>query len=213
MLTWRIAVLFMVGATLFALGSFPGYGEVVGAAAVGVTFFVGSVFFTSAAYSQFLQVINTTDEPAARRRFWAWYPGDRLYWAGLVQLGGTILFNVNTHRAMWDNLSVQEIDRLVWAPGFVGSIAFLVASHLAWLATCGRFWCARPDDVDWWVAASNYAGSIFFMLSALGAFVLPTTGEMLNVRLVNSATFLGAVCFLIGAYLLLEPAARRSPAR
>ena len=62
------------------------------------------------------------------------------------------------------------------------------------------------DDADWWVAALNYVGSIFFMLSAIASFTLTTTGEALNTTIVNSGTFLGAVCFLVGAYLLLPPA-------
>ncbi len=49
------------------------------------------------------------------------------------------------------------------------------------------------------------------MLSALGAFTLPTTGEPVNLTLVNAGTFLGAVCFLVGAYVLLPAAAAREP--
>ena len=48
-----------------------------------------------------------------------------------------------------------------------------------------------PDDADWWVAALNYVGSIFFMLSAIASFTLTTTGEELNTTIVNAGTFLG----------------------
>jgi len=34
---------------------------------------------------------------------------------------------------MFKGLSTEQTNRLVWAPDFFGSIAFLVASHLAWL--------------------------------------------------------------------------------
>lgn len=44
------------------------------------------------------------------------------------------------------------------------------------------------------------------MLSAIASVTLPTTGEFLNLTLVNSGTFLGAVCFFAGAYLLFPPA-------
>ena len=47
------------------------------------------------------------------------------------------------------------------------------------------------------------------MLSAIAALTLPTTGEMVNITVVNAGTFLGAVCFLVGGYLLW-PAAPRS---
>jgi hypothetical protein len=49
------------------------------------------------------------------------------------------------------------------------------------------------------------------MISAIAAFTLPTTGEEINTTLVNSATFVGAVCFFAGAYLLLPPVESRAP--
>jgi hypothetical protein len=51
------------------------------------------------------------------------------------------------------------------------------------------------------------------MASALGAFILPTTGEVANITLVNLGTFAGAVCFFVGAYLLLPAKSRPSAAR
>jgi hypothetical protein len=49
----------------------------------------------------------------------------------------------------------------------------------------------------------NMLGSIFFMISAIAAFVRPATHEVVSARVDNSGTFLGAVCFLWGAWLLL----------
>lgn len=114
-----------------------------------------------------------------------------------------IFFNVNTFRAAFVSVPSDEVDRLIWAPDFYGSVAFLVASHFAWLAVCNRVWCVRPESADWWIAALNYAGSIFFMLSAIGAYTLPTTGDVVNLIWVNAGTFFGAVGFLLGGYLLL----------
>lgn len=205
-LDWRIAALFMVGSSLFALGSFPAYAQLVDPGTVGITFVVGSIFFTSAGYSQFLQAINSDDGGARVSgpfRFWAWQPRRMLWWSTAVQLVGTLFFNFNTIDAMFEGLSTEQTNRLVWAPDFFGSISFLIASHLAWLLVCHRLWCVRRDDAEWWEAALNYVGSIFFMISAIGAFTLPTTGETLNLTLVNLGTFIGAVCFFVGAYLLL----------
>lgn len=205
-LGWRIAVLFMVGSLVFAVGSFPAYAQLMDPAIVGVTFFIGSLFFTTAGYSQFLQTINDdVDNADAPFRFWAWQPGSKLWWATVIQLAGTLFFNISTFDAMLGNLSVQETNHLVWAPDFFGSIAFLVASHLGWLVVCKRLWCVHSGDADWWSASLNYTGSIFFMLSALAALTLPATGEPINVTLVNSATFVGAACFFVGAYLLAPP--------
>lgn len=207
-LPWRTAILFMVGSACFALGSFPPYAAWMDPRAVGVTFVVGSIFFTTAGYHQFLEAINDPDRPGAKAgRFllFAIQPRNILWWATLIQLAGTIFFNFNTIDALAAELSVPEQNKLVWGPDFVGSIAFLGASHLAWLDACQKPWAWLPERDDWWVAALNYLGSIFFMLSALAAYVLPTTGEAINIAIVNLGTFGGAVCFFVGAYLLLPP--------
>jgi len=45
-------------------------------------------------------------------------------------------------------------------------------------------------------------GSIFFGISAVTSFVLPDTGELLNMAATDTFSFLGAVC-LLGGYLLI----------
>ena len=45
-------------------------------------------------------------------------------------------------------------------------------------------------------------GSVAFGVSAVAARYLPSTDEPANLALVNLGTFLGAVCFLVGAVLL-----------
>ena len=54
-LNFALAWLFMLGASCFALGTIPAYVHAVGAAADAMTFFVGSIFFTSASYCQLVQ--------------------------------------------------------------------------------------------------------------------------------------------------------------
>lgn len=207
---WRIAALFMVGSTCFALASLPAFAARIDPSAVGAVFFIGSIFFTSAGFGQFVQLINRDDAASStRHRLFAIQPRNPLWWALLVQLAGTLMFNISTAAATNTTLSDQQVNRLVWGPDIYGSIAFLIASHLAWTVVCGRLWCVRRDDADWWAAALNYLGSILFMLSAIASLVLPTTGEVLNVAIVNTGTFGGAVCFFLGAYLSLP--ARISP--
>ncbi|MDH3752712.1 MAG: hypothetical protein OEU32_02470 [Acidimicrobiia bacterium] len=212
-LGWRIALLFMVGSFLFALGSFPPYSQLVDGRAVGITFVVGSLFFTAGGYSALLEVINSPDDlrgdPApAKFRFWARQPAKTAWWAAFIQLVGTLLFNANTIGAMIETFTIEQTNRLVWGPDFLGSIAFLVASHLFWLGVCHRLWCVRSDDPDWWGALVNYVGSVFFMASAIASFTLKTTGEAINITIVNLGTFIGAVCFLVGGYVSLPPAHR-----
>ena len=210
-LGWWIAVLFMVGSSLFAVGAFPPYADHADPRAVALTFFVGSIFFTLAAYLQYVQVVNAgTDGPArSRPRLLAWQPRRTDWWAASVQSVGTLLFNISTLSAVDAAFTVQQQDRLVWAPDLFGSIAFLVASSLAWVSVCHGWWAPRPHDRSWWVAALNLAGSIAFQISALAAFVRPATGELLALPVANLGTFLGAAAFFAGAALLLP---RRSGA-
>lgn len=190
----------MVGSTCFALGSVPPYFLNVRAQTVGITFFVGSIFFTSAGVAQLVQ---------SRRE-----PGDRrVWWATVIQLLGMVFFNINTFRAAFVDVAADDVNRLIWAPDFYGSVCFLVASHLTWLVACGRLWAVRRERPEWWMAALNYLGSILFMLAALAAFTLPTTGEVVNISIVNAGTFLGAVGFFLGALLLLPPAGHAVPAQ
>ena len=51
-------------------------------------------------------------------------------------------------------------------------------------------------------------GSVAFGVSAVAAYVGPATGEVRNAELSNLGTLIGALCFLIGAILLLH---RRGP--
>ncbi len=207
-LGWRVGALFVVGSFLFALGSFPAYSQFVDPGVDASTFALGSVFFTAAGYSQFLQALN---EDRSTFRYVGVRADSLFWWATAVQLIGTIFFNVSTFEALVDGLTIEEVDRLVWAPDIFGSIAFLVASTLAWASLVGFHWRVRRDDTDWWINLLNGIGSVFFMASAIAAFVLPTTGEVLNIVMVNLGTFVGAVCFLLGGYLLWPP--RRSPDR
>jgi hypothetical protein len=212
--SWWIAVLFMIGSACFALGAVPGYVSLVGLGADGATFFVGSIFFTSAATLQYVEVVNTP--PAAGHptatRFVSWEPG-RIDWlATSIQLVGTVFFNISTFRAMLESIDDSSANLLSWRPDALGSLCFLVASWLAF-AEAGHGWLSwRPDDLGWVISALNLAGSIFFGLSAIGAYVVSSTGELLNAALANSGTFIGAIGFLIGAALLIPEACRAAPA-
>ncbi len=186
--SWWIGVLFAVGSTCFLVAPFPGFEQLVGSGAVGVVFFVGSIFFTSAALLQFLQA-----EP--RRSDW---------WAALIQLAGTIFFNVNTFNAMKTGLDVHQTNRLVWAPDVFGCACFLVASYLAYVEVGGHGVRRQTRTTDWWIAAVNLAGSVAFGVSAIASFVVPKTGSILDLGAANFTTALGALGFLIGALLLMR---------
>jgi hypothetical protein len=185
---WWMDELFIIGSAFFALGSAPGYSSLVPAEVVVVTFFVGSLFFTSAAT---LQYLGTTDG-----RLFAWQPADIDWAASLIQLFGTLWFNVNTWAAHDVGLDAQAQDLRIWTPDYIGSVCFLVSSGLAVIALGRPPWRERRP---WRINGLNLLGSIFFMASAIAAFVLPDTDDLVDATLANSGTFLGALCFLVAA--------------
>jgi hypothetical protein len=208
-LNGAIAWLFIIGSALFALGSVPAYINAVGTTVDSVTYFVGSIFFTAASFSQLVQAqtpamtgvgIDSQHERAPVR-LRAWLPHDRNWLAAITQFPGTLFFNISTGAALVRNATAKQKDRRIWRPDFFGSTLFLVASVFAILAI-GRLLNFRPRSFPWWIAWLNMMGSISFMASALASYVLPTTGNFINSQVSIAGTLLGALCFLIGAVLM-----------
>ncbi len=181
-LNWWVGVLFAIGSLCFFLGPFPGFVDLVGSSADGVVFFVGSIFFTSAALLQLLGSERSTAD----------------WWASLVQLVGTVYFNVDTFRAMQDSFDTEDVNRVVWRPEALGSICFLVSGWIA-LRAVRHLRGTR----DYRIAVINFAGCVLFGISTIGGYVLPSSGDALNLLAANAGTALGALCFLIGALMLL----------
>jgi hypothetical protein len=206
-----IAWLFVVGASCFALGTIPAYVRAVGGAVDGTTFFVGSLFFTSASYCQLVQAqspgMTGVEERSKHARLsarpWAWRPRDKNWLAAATQFPGTLFFNHSTFAALAHNLSASEADKHVWRPGVFGSILFLVSSALAVSVLGGRFWRPRSRGLPWWIAWINMAGSVAFMVSAVAGFVVPSTDAVLDLPLDDAGTLIGAICFLVAAALML----------
>jgi hypothetical protein len=135
--------------------------------------------------------------------FWAPRRGDRNWLAAATQFPGTLFFNISTLAATIHNVMAAEEDRYVWRPDFFGSILFLVSSAYAILALGHGFASWRPHLLPWWIAWLNMAGSVAFMVSAIFSYVLPSTGGLIDEPLANAGTFVGAVCFFVGAALML----------
>jgi hypothetical protein len=185
-----MAASFALGSLCFLVGPFPGYAQLVGNAADGVTFFVGSILFTSGGALQ--SWLAWPDRKSAGGGRAAW-------WAAIVQSAGTLFFNVTTYQAMHTALTSPEYDKLVWRPDWRGSICFLVSGTIAYLASPRRRWHrALPvrRGAGWWQPAVNLLGCIFFGISAVAGYVVPSTGTMLDQAAANWNTSLGAACFL-----------------
>ncbi|MEP6759005.1 MAG: hypothetical protein ABJB55_07420 [Actinomycetota bacterium] len=204
---WWIALLFAIGSFLFAVGVVPTYASAVGGPADTMTFFAGSLFFTSAGYLQFVQAINAPADAEGRARgrtrLIAWQPARIDWWACGVQSIGTVFFNVSTFAATRTALDASQAHRLIWRPDMLGSIAFMIASSLAWFEVCHRWWAVMRRSVSWWIVAMNLAGSIAFFVSATAGYISPETGDIANLPVANLGTFLGAVGFFVGALLLV----------
>lgn len=178
----RIGVLFMIGSACFAVASLPGASS-LSAEVVGLTYFVGSIFFTTAAFEQLRTARGSGNEVRA----------------AAIQFAGTLAFNVSTFFAMSDSFSAKQANLLVWSPDAVGSVCFLVSSLLAEIAVWGPLVPARRS------ASLNLLGSVAFGLSAIAAYIVPDTEEMLNAALATSTTLLGALCFFWAARILVKP--------
>ena len=215
---WWIGALFAVGSVLFGLGAVPAYANAVGAWPDAVTFFIGSLFFTSAGFLQYREAVDAAPKRpgAVRRKVFVFLPRQIDWLATGVQLIGTLSFNVSTAAAIWSAPGSPQARHHVWRPDILGSACFLVASALAWFEACHGWAAWRPRSLAWWITAVNLAGSVAFGVSAVASYVVPGTTQLLSVPLTNLGTLVGAVCFLAGAVVLLfertEPLPAVSPA-
>lgn len=206
-IAWWVGGLFIVGSACFAVGAVPGLSSVASAKLISSVFFIGSLFFTSAGYLQYLQAINArgTGRRPAIHRWFGTTPRGLGWWAAAVQLLGTLFFNVTTFEALRTGFTAHQENLRVWSPDVFGSICFLFASWFAVeeiRAPKGqRRW--RWSETQWRIVWLNMTGSIFFMASAIAAYVRPATDEVLSAHIDNGGTCLGALCFLWAAWLLL----------
>lgn len=186
-----MALCFALGSTCFLVGPFPGYVQLVGDSADAITFFVGSILFTAGGALQ------------SRLALGAWRAhsqgGSAAWWSATVQSAGTLFFNVTTYQAMHVALTSSEYDKLVWRPDWRGSICFLVSGAIAYAASPRsgwHRWLPRRGGDGWWQPGVNLLGCVFFGISAIAGYVVPSTGSMIDLAAANWNTSLGAACFL-----------------
>jgi hypothetical protein len=219
-LNWWIGLLFALGSLLFASGSLlslmPLLARTIGlsAAAINALFFLGSIPFTAAAYLQLFQAANASPWPVPARRppgarHWlGWRPRDPGWLSCALQFPGTLLFNFNTADALGPPAGWLGQEVWIWTPDLLGSILFLASGYLAFIEAGHSHWAWTPSSLSWWVTVTNLLGCVGFMLSALGAVVLPSSlapGPAFPAFSLL-CTLLGGLCFLIGALLLLPEA-------
>jgi hypothetical protein len=185
--------LFAIGSALFAIATVPGMSATAGAGLSNLLCFIGSWFFTTAGWMQLV---------LARPRL-------GIGWrSAAAQFVGTVLFNISTGSALWAH-AVKPERRLVWAPDMLGSLAFLVSGVLGIVAVTAIVGYLEFTSRDWQAEWINMIGCLAFGVSALGAFVTET-GVTEDALLANAGTFVGALCFLAAALLVLPPKVQRS---
>lgn len=214
-LGWWVAVLFAIGSTLFTVGAAGATWPLSVPAALrdpsvqNWSFVVGAVFFTSAAWLQWLEALNGDVADALRngaphRWQWiGWRPRNLGYLASAVQLAGTILFNFDTADALITGLSWKGEDLLVWTPNMVGCACFLIASYLAYAEVSHGVASFAPRSVSWWITVVNLFGSVAFQASALYSLARPEAATAGSLFWANFYTALGGVCFFAGSYLMI----------
>ena len=112
-----MGLLFAVGSLCFALAAIVSQWASAPRPAIGVTYFVGSIFSPAAAYLQFSQAVNVEHGavPGAANRRWrpaSWEPR-RIDWlASAIQLAGTLFFNVSTFAGMKHGFDARQSDLL-----------------------------------------------------------------------------------------------------
>ncbi|MFJ8633816.1 hypothetical protein [Streptomyces sp. NPDC093568] len=205
------ATAFVIGGALFAAGAGVaqlGSGDPTASASI---YFAGGLFFNAGGYVSLLQVVNAPRHVPGGEgrlvsrgwRWWSYEPGRVDWLSTFVLFAGTLVFAVDLLDSFLHGLSVQQINRLIWAPDVIGCVLFLISGHLAFVETChGRF-CVHPRDLGWSIVAVNQLGSALFMTSAIAAFTRPMTGSLVDEGIANWATLVGALCFCVGGVLQL----------
>ncbi len=196
-----MALFFALGSSCFLIGPFPGYASLVGDTADAVTFFVGSILFTIGGALQSWLAWPGRRSPGEGRAGWR---------AAVIQSAGTLFFNLTTYQALHTAVNSTEYNKLVWRPDWRGSLCFLVSGAIAYRASRRHGWLPVRGGPGWWQPAVNLLGCIFFGISAVAGYVVPSTGSILDLAAANWNTSLGAACFLACALDTLGPAGREA---
>jgi heme/copper-type cytochrome/quinol oxidase subunit 4 len=214
-LNWWIGVLFALGASLFLLACLLFLLPSIQAwfkfsdMETNTVFFVGSIFFTTAAYLQLFQAANSPPidpmekKKPMRRYYIGWRPNEIGWLSCALQFSGTVLFNINTFDAILPSLNWRQQELEIWLPNIVGSMLFLASGYLAFVETCHKHLAWKPADLSWWITLINLLGCIGFMIAAVYSLVLPGAPNETWLTMSLVFTLQGAVCFFVGSLLML----------
>lgn len=209
---WWIAITFILGSVLFCVGAILPFTSGLSTAVTNVVYLVGSSLYLVGALIQFIQgrrmKINHRDDASAMRHL-----ANKNSRAAGIQAIGALLFQTSMTGALIRSLSIAEQERIIWVPDLFGAFCFLVASSMFFTLRYpiqhrqGNGRSARE------LAMMNIIGSAFFVISALGAYIIPLTDQSIYPQIANLGTFAGAVLFLLSSIpgLPAKPNSRTSP--
>ncbi|QQM31754.1 hypothetical protein JET14_06195 [Martelella lutilitoris] len=210
---WIMGLVFVIGASLFMAGSamalYPKLVSGLPGWTTNVTFFIGSIPFTTAAYLQLFQAANA-DQTAAgsgvRPQLFGWSPESPGWLSAATQFVGTVAFNFNTFDAINAPKGWVAQNLAIWTPGMIGSVLFLVSAYLAYIEVGHAHFSKPRRELGWWIAAINLVGCIAFMIASTLAYV-PRHGVSVGLMDVSNANlWFGAFCFALAAALSMREA-------
>ena len=190
-----MALFFALGSTCFLIGPFPGYAQLVGASADAVTFFIGSILFTAGGA---LQSCDRVPRAPFRHA-----PGGRR--------GGPPRSNPPAPCSSTSR-PIRRCTHPCRTPTTTGSCGARTRSarSASWSRARSRIaprarhgWLPARGRPGWWEPSINLLGCIFFGISAIAGYLVPSTGSLLNLAWANWNTALGAACFLACALATL----------
>ena len=141
---WWVGVLFMIGSACFAFGSVPSLSEVLSAKVISSIYFVGSLFFTSAGYLQYVQAssapvpVSTSPTSGSGSSHAAWVGGQPRY-----SCSARLFFNVTTFEALEHGIHRQPAE----PAGVVAGLLWLDLLLGRELVRGERGGCAWPAPV------------------------------------------------------------------
>lgn len=139
---------------------------------IGVLFAIGSIFFTSAAFLQYVQTVNAPHAITARAgdrfRFWTWEPG-RIDWTA----SGLAWFEISHG---WWSWRLRSLSWRIAALNLTGSIAFGVSAVPAKVVTT----TGEPRNIML-VNLGTAVGGLCFLVGAL--LLLPERTHVLSTTM------------------------------
>jgi hypothetical protein len=216
----RIGLLFMVGSACFAVASIPAVAEPLGPIPVAAVYFIGSIWFTAAALLQWRASRDRLDLSASAVQFAGTLlfnvsTGAELYDSFKPDASGALVWSPDVYgsaafliaSAIAQYVALRDLRagssraaahrrRPRW-PSPAQRLAHLIRRE--WHEAARGL---RSDEL--WIASLNTAGSVAFGISALAAYVVPDTKEVLNAAAVTTWTLIGALLFFAAAFLLVE---------